>query len=110
MDTLSPYRLSVLDDSDRHMFWASESCARELIREGKVNLIRRGSRTIALRAVAGAREEILEMAGRGSAIGGARYVHRRETEENPQGVWTLRRLARDRALYSGVLLSLRGET
>lgn len=85
------YRISVLDDSDRHMFWASESFARELVREHKVTLIRRGNRTIALRSVAGAREEILELAGRGTALGGTRYSHNHETPENPPKVWTLKK-------------------
>lgn len=102
------YRIAVLDDSDCHLFWASESFARELIREHKVNLIRRGNRTVALRSVAGARAEILELAGRGTALGGVRYSHQRETPENPPGVWTLRRLARDRGLYNRVTLSVYG--
>ena len=104
------YRISVLDDEDCHLFWASESFARELIREHKVTLIRHGNRTVALRSVAGAREEILELAGRGTALGGVRYAHRRETHENPPGVWTLHRLHRDRDLYQGVLLSLHEQT
>lgn len=81
------WRIAVLDDDDRHMFWASESFAHELVREHKVTLIRRNNRTVALRSVAGAREEILELAGRGTALGGTRYVHRYETPENPPGVW-----------------------
>ena len=96
----------MLDDSDVHMFWASEIFARQLVREHKVSLIRRGNRTIALRAVAGACAEILELAGRGSALGGARYSDQREAPDNPQGVWRLRRLMRDPALYRGVLVSL----
>jgi hypothetical protein len=100
------WRIAVLDDDDRHMFWASESFAHELVREHKVTLIRRNNRTVALRSVAGAREEILELAGRGTALGGTSYTHHHETPENPPKVWTLKRLCRDQKLYNGVLLSL----
>lgn len=102
------YRIAVLDGEGVHLLWASESFARDLIRDHKVSLIRRGNRTIALRAVIGAREEILELAGRGTALGGTRYSHKQETAENPPGVWALRKLLHERRLYNdGVLLPLR---
>lgn len=82
----------MLDDFDAHMFWASETLARDLVREHKVSLIRHNNRTVALRAVPGAIEEILELAGRGTALGGTRYSHDHETRENPPRVWTFTRL------------------
>ena len=90
---MNPYRIAVLDASGAHLFWASEQKAHELVAAHQVTLIRRHGRTIALRAVSDATEAILEnAAGRGSALGGQRYSHCRETHENPPRVWMLRRL------------------
>ena len=105
---MNPYRIAVLDASGVHLFWANEQDAHRLVAAHQVTLIRRHGRTIALRAVADAKEAILEdYAGRGSALGGSRYADRNESADNPPGVWKLRRLVRNRLLYNdGVLASL----
>lgn len=101
------YKIAVLDASSTHLFWATETQAHELVASHKVTLVRRRGRTIALRAVPDAIPEILESAGRGSALGGSRYSDRNESTDNPSGVWKLRKLACDRALYNdGLLASL----
>ena len=100
------YRIAVLDESGAHLFWASEEHAKDLVKAHQVTLIRRHGRTVALRAVCGVVEDILELAGKGTALGGVRYSDNYESEDNPAGVWTLRRLAGDRALYNRVTLSV----
>lgn len=101
------YLMPVVDASNVHLFWANEDEAHELVKAHKVTLVRCRRRTVALRAVSGAVPELLELAGRGSALGGSRYSDNSESSDNPQGVWRLRKLARDRTLYNdGVLASL----
>jgi hypothetical protein len=49
----------------------------------------------------------MALKGRGTTFDHTRYSHRHETYDNPAGVWTFSKLMRERALYAGVLLSLR---
>lgn len=83
-------RFAVVDEAGEHLFWVYEDRAQDLLKEGKVRLVRRKGRARILVARCDVAEPLrLELDGRGSALDHTRYSHRRETRDNPPRVWTL---------------------
>jgi hypothetical protein len=87
-------RIQVLALSGEHLFWADDEQGRDLLRTGKAQLIRCRGRARILQAVVSLRRDgELRMLGRGTALDRTRYSHNRETEDNPEKVWTLKYLS-----------------
>jgi hypothetical protein len=88
-----PAYVRLLDRADEHVCWLEASEARRLIARGQVEVLRTRRRIRAVRWVAAeAREEprrlyVLRRRGYGDS-------HRRETWDNPRGVWTIDRIPR----------------
>jgi hypothetical protein len=99
------YRIAVIGVSGEHLMWADDARARELVKLGQARPIRRKGRDRVLQAVAGWKKPgEVNLSGRGTALDRTRYSHRRETEDNPQNVWTLVRLgASTRPIFVQVL-------
>jgi hypothetical protein len=78
--------------------WISEDQARHLISSRQASFGRRNGRVrvLILRddpAIVGLVQMLPEIpGGRGTALGGQRYSHHRETRDNPANVWTLKKL------------------
>jgi hypothetical protein len=89
-----PEKIEVLDSSGRLIFWADEDQARELLKRGQATLVQRKGKA---RYLLGS-DQLTKYGeltrGRGNAFTQTRYSHNRETEENPERVWTLVRLPR----------------
>lgn len=87
-------KLSVIDAAGEHLFWVTEDQARDMVRKGQVTVIRRKGSVRALRATSAFDLAYRNIAtGRGTALDKTRYSHNRESEDNPEKVWTLRHLA-----------------
>jgi hypothetical protein len=77
-------KLAVLDHAGAHLFWATEDEARQLVREGEVELLGTKRRIHAVR-ISGHHP-----AAPGPRVKpGTRYSHSRETRVNPANCWTL---------------------
>lgn len=95
----------MVDGHGQHLFWADDAQARALLKERKARLVRKHGHARILVATDGfAREYGSLEAGRGTAFDKTRYSHNHETRENPEKVWTLKRIARvDRPVFTAVL-------
>ena len=102
--TVVPSRIALVDTHGSHLMWCDEQTARELIKARKARLIRKNGYPRMLIASQGQREFGSLTGGRGTALDKTRYSHNRETRDNPEGVWTLKRLpAATRSIYTAVL-------
>ena len=96
-------RVPVVTDDGRHVCWADETLARDLLRSRKARLFRRGG-AIRMLVVAEGIVARLKLEGRGTALDRTRYSHNHETYDNPERCWTLRHLGNTRAIFLRVLL------
>jgi hypothetical protein len=91
-----------MDRSGKTLHYVTASEARSLIAGGTVTAVGNKSTIRALKLNAGedrSREITL------SAYAGQKYSHKRETDDNPPGVWTLKRLAKaERPTFHHVVL------
>jgi hypothetical protein len=95
--TVMPFRLSVQDASGKHLYWADEEEARQLIKERKVRILRTKKRIRGLRAVGSIVASQATLRGKG-------YSHDHETNTNPKGVWTLVRIPEStRDIFTSVI-------
>jgi hypothetical protein len=81
-----PARISVVDQNHVHHFWADPDQARELIRDCGTEIVygRKKARALRMTMINGQ----MPMARRSSP----HFVHRHETDQNPRGVWTHKRI------------------
>jgi hypothetical protein len=90
MQTSYPEKLAVRNAEGEHLFWCDEDAARDLVKAGKVAIVRRAGRVRFLEAHS---HQLTQFGvidgGRGTALDKTRYSHHRDTDENPEGVWTL---------------------
>ena len=82
-------RIAFIDADGQHVSWLNEDEARELVRSGRASFLGTRKKIRCIQAAASGPDQ-----GPPARPGAARrkYSHRRETEENPAGVWTLIRL------------------
>lgn len=95
----------MVDIHGEHLFWASENQAHQLLKKRQVRLVRRRGHTRLLVATADFATEYNALdRGRGTALDATRYSHNHETGDNPEKVWTLKRLPRStRPVFTAVL-------
>ena len=98
-----PAKVRLVDRAGAHVCWLEASEAERLIARGEVEVLGSNRRVRAVRwAAAEAREEPRRLyVIRRRSYGDS---HRRETHENPRGVWTLDRIpARHRKIFLAVV-------
>jgi hypothetical protein len=88
---LVPRRLELVDARGEHLMWCDEDLARKFLKARKARMIRKRGRTH-LVAIVGAAKFGSLTGGRGTAMDKTRYSHNHETRDNPEKVWTLKRL------------------
>jgi hypothetical protein len=98
-----PPRVRLVDRAGAHVCWLDRDAAKRLLARGEVEALRTRRRVRAVRWVMPEPHEeprrlyVLRRRGYGDS-------HRRETPENPRGVWTIDRIAPShRALFLTVL-------
>lgn len=96
--------LPVQDSGGELLFWATDDQARELLRNGEVEILWGGKKPRALRVVD--EQAMTQFFGWGNESG-RHYSHDHETDTNPHGCWTLTRVPRStRRIFGAVLTSV----
>jgi hypothetical protein len=95
-------RLPVKDRSGETLFYVSLATAKRMLSNGRVTAL--GSKKI-IRALQVGSDFDISKVMTISAYVGQKYSHKRETDQNPAGVWTMKRLSKkDRPLFRRVVL------
>jgi hypothetical protein len=103
--TVVPERLEVIDTTGAHLMWCDDRTARELLKKRQARLVRRNGHVRVLVANDALQAQYGSLAGgRGTAFDKTRYSHNHETADNPEKVWTLKRLPScTRKVFTAVL-------
>jgi hypothetical protein len=94
-------RIALLSPDGRHVSWLREDEAVDLIRQGRVELLGTSKKVRFVRQLPDCIGTPEQRLGAGHKTGPCRrhYSHKRETPQNPEGVWTLRRIPDWQAVY-----------
>lgn len=91
------HKFELLDTEGQFVRWIPEAEANELVAEGWARYLGTKQRARKIRYLT-RRDKPEAM----RPIANTKYTHKRETEDNVQGVYAFRRLPRDRALFQAV--------